>query len=80
MVGTTAEELPMPDETATRFKVGDRVRIPSPGGGLTGRVVELRGPLGPKGAQIYRVRFRGKPDPAYIEVREDQLELIPAGE
>jgi hypothetical protein len=74
----------MSDQTASafkfgdRFKVGDRVRIPAPGGGLTGRVVELRGPLGPNGAQIYRIRFRGKPNPAYVEVREDQLELMPA--
>ncbi len=59
-----------------RFKVGDRVRIlhahwdPGP-------IVELRGPLGPGGAQVYRVRLRGKPRPAYIEVREDQLVLVP---
>jgi hypothetical protein len=41
-------------------------------------IVELRGPLGPGGVQIYRVRFRRKPTPAYIEVREVQLEPIPA--
>jgi hypothetical protein len=40
--------------------------------------VELRGPLGPNGAQIYRVRVPRKPKPAYIEVREDQLQAIPA--
>jgi hypothetical protein len=45
-----------------------------------GRIVELRGPLGPGGVQIYRVRFPGKPKPDYIELREDQLILIPAGE
>ena len=59
------------------FKVGDRVKIISPGG-MTGRVVELRGPLGPKGAQVYRIRFRGKPKPGYVEVLEEQLEAIPA--
>lgn len=40
---------------------------------MVGRIVELRGPLGPGGAQIYRVRFPRKPKPFYIEVRGDQL-------
>ena len=44
---------------------------------MRGRIVELRGPLGPGGAQIYRIRLRQKPKPVYIEVREDQLTLIP---
>ena len=57
------------------FKLGDRVKIRL--SGLRGRIVELCGPLGPGGAQIYRVRYRGKPAPAYIEVREDQLVLLP---
>jgi hypothetical protein len=43
-----------------------------------GRIVELRGPLGPGGAQIYRVRIGRSRKPTYIELREDQLELIPA--
>lgn len=60
---------------AVPFKVGDRVKIRH--SELRGRIVGLRGPLGPGGAQIYRVRYRGKPRPAYIEVREDQLLLIP---
>ena len=59
------------------LKLGDRVRIRL-SGGLKGRIVELRGPLGPGGAQIYRVRIPRKPKPQYIEVREDQLETIPA--
>ncbi|HYT91459.1 MAG TPA: hypothetical protein VEL76_22285 [Gemmataceae bacterium] len=50
-----------------------RVRRDQPG-----RIVELRGPLGQGAAQIYRVRFRSKPKPIYIEVRKDQLILIPA--
>jgi hypothetical protein len=41
------------------------------------RIAEYRGPLGPKGAHVYRVRVRGKPRPVYIEVREDQLEVLP---
>ena len=56
--------------------LGDRVMIRK--AGMKGRIVELRGPLGPAGARIYRVQVRRKPTPAYIEVREDQLELVPA--
>ena len=67
----------MDTQKANPIKVGDRVKILSPGG-MTGRVVELRGPLGPKGAQVYRIQLRGKPKPAYIEVVEEQLEAIPA--
>ncbi len=44
---------------------------------LAGRMVELRGPFGPGGVQISRVRFPGKPKPDDIELREDQLILIP---
>lgn len=60
---------------AVPFKLGDRVKIRF--SKLSGPIVELRGPLGPGGIEIYRVRYRGKPNPAYVEVREDQLELIP---
>jgi hypothetical protein len=63
-------------KTAVPFKLGDRVKIRD--SDLRGRIVELRGPLGPGGVHIYRVRFRTKPSPGYIEVREDQLALIPA--
>lgn len=63
--------------TDLSFKVGDRVRIPAPSGGFTGRIVELRGPLGPKGAQVYRVRWMGGRRPGYIEVLEEQMELLP---
>lgn len=58
------------------FKLGDRVKIRL-SNGMRGRIVELRGPLGPGGAQIYRVRVKRSPDPRYLEVREDQLILIP---
>jgi hypothetical protein len=60
---------------AVSFQLGDRVKIRlSP---LRGRIVELWGPLGPGGVSIYRVRVRRKPTPMYIDVREDQLDLIP---
>lgn len=58
------------------IKLGDRVKIRK-STGLKGRVVELRGPLGPGGAQIFRVQIRRKPEPAFVEVREDQLDLVP---
>jgi hypothetical protein len=58
------------------FKVGDRVKIRHYE--RPGRIVELRGPLGPGGAEIYRIIVRRKPSPVYIEVREDQMILIPA--
>jgi hypothetical protein len=59
------------------LQLGDRVKIRN-SGGTTARIVELRGPLGPGGVQIYRVRIRRKPKPTYVEVREDQLVAIPA--
>jgi hypothetical protein len=61
------------------LKLGDWVKIRH-SGFKRARIVELRGPLGPGGAQIYRVRVRGKPRPMDIEVREDQLVLLPPEE
>ncbi len=62
---------------AQLLKLGDRVKIRN-STGMRGQIVELRGPLGPGGVQIYRVRIRRKPKPTYIELREDQLVAIPA--
>jgi hypothetical protein len=42
------------------------------------RIVEYRGPLGPGGARIYRIRVGRKPTALYPEVREDQLIVLPA--
>ena len=58
------------------FNLGDRVKIRHTD--WRGRIVELRGPLGPGGAQVYGVRIARKPKSSYIEVREDQLIPIPA--
>jgi hypothetical protein len=52
------------------YSVGDRVEILHWG---PGKVIELRGPLGPDGAQVYRVLYRRKPTPAYMEVLASQL-------
>lgn len=38
-------------------------------------IAEYRGPLGPKRAHVYRVLVQKKPR-MYIEVLEDQLELL----
>jgi hypothetical protein len=62
---------------AEPLKVGTVVRIRNSGFGPV-KIVEFRGPLGPGGARIYRIRVRKKPKPAYIEVREDQIEEVPA--
>ena len=61
--------------TSRLLKLGDLVRIQHYGG-QKGRIVEFRGELGPAGARIYRVRVRRKPTSTFIELREDQLELV----
>jgi hypothetical protein len=40
------------------------------------RIAEYRGPLGPHGARVYRVLVQQKPRRTYIEVLEDQLEVL----
>lgn len=57
------------------IRLGSRVRILHTNG-LKGKVVELRGPLGPGGSQIFRIQIRTTPEPGFIEVREDQLEVL----
>lgn len=57
------------------FQVGDRVKIRYTD--LCARIVEFRGPLGPGGMLVYRVRVPHKPKPRDIELCEDQLIAIP---
>jgi hypothetical protein len=46
--------------------------------GLARRIVEFRGPLGPGGVLVYRIRILPfKPRAHYIEVLEEQLIPIP---
>jgi hypothetical protein len=59
------------------FQVGDRVYLKGYEG-LLGIIIELRGPLGPNGEQIYGVDLQRRPVVSYIEVREDQLVPAPA--
>jgi hypothetical protein len=63
-------------KVTTSFNLGDRVRIKDLAGQV-GRIAELRGPLGPGGAPVYRVRVRRKPNVSYIELLGDQLEYLP---
>jgi hypothetical protein len=56
------------------LKVGTVVRILD-SGFHQAKVAEFRGPLGPKGARVYRVLVQTKPR-MYIEVLEDQLEVL----
>jgi len=66
-----AKKKPVPT-----FKLGDYVRIRHSSWPRS-RIVELRGPLGPGGCEIYRVRIGPKRDRHYIELRGDQLEPYP---
>jgi hypothetical protein len=59
------------------LKLGDRVKVRYSSFGPA-RVVELRGPLGPGGKQVYRVRVPWKPKPVFIELTADLLELLPS--
>ena len=39
---------------------------------IRARIVEYRGPLGPGGMQVYRVRIARKPKSTYVELCENQ--------
>jgi hypothetical protein len=57
------------------LKVGTVVKILN-SGYHRAKIAEFRGPLGPKGARVYRVLVQSKPRRVYIEVLEDQLEVV----
>lgn len=63
-------------KTEHAWRLGDRVQIRH-NLNMVGRIVEFRGPLGPGGAQIYRIEFSPEPEPLYAEVREDQMIYLP---
>jgi hypothetical protein len=64
-----------PQNQTEPLKIGTLVKIRNSGFGLA-KIIEYRGPLGPKGARVYDVCVREKPHRAYIEVLEDQLEVV----
>ncbi len=57
------------------IKVGTVVKILNSGYGRA-KIAEYRGPLGPDGARVYRVLVQKRPRRVYIEVREDQLQVM----
>jgi hypothetical protein len=67
MAKKPANKKAKPDRT---YAVGDRVEILHFG---PGKIIEVRGPLGPGGAQVYRVLYSRWPRPAYLEVLASQL-------
>jgi hypothetical protein len=69
----------MPAKDVEPLKVGDLEKNRN-AGFQRAQIFELRGDLGPGGQQVYRVRVRRKPTSMDIEVPEDQLVLLPAGE
>jgi hypothetical protein len=64
----TSQDLSEPLKAGTVVKVRDS-------GFHRAKVLEFLGPLGPKGARVYRVLVQRKPR-MYIEVLEDQLEVL----
>ncbi|HVS35944.1 MAG TPA: hypothetical protein VMS17_10220 [Gemmataceae bacterium] len=60
---------------AEPLKVGAVVKIRN-SGCHRAKIAEFHGPLGPKGARVYRVLVQRKPRRVYIEVLEDQLEVL----
>jgi hypothetical protein len=65
------------DRAFAPLNLGDQVKIKHYGGKF-GRIVELRGPLGPGGASVYRVMVQRKPTASYIELLGNQIEAAPA--
>ena len=57
------------------LKAGTVVKIRN-SGYHRAKIAEFRGPLGPKGARVYRVLVQRKPRRVYIEVLEEQLEVL----
>jgi hypothetical protein len=65
------------EHAVASLNLGDRVKIKHYGGRF-GRIVELRGALGPNGAPVYRVMVQRRPTASYIELLGSQLEPAPA--
>lgn len=66
--------MPAAKKEYPTFHYGDYVTVRHMTG-LKGKIIELRGPLGPGGAAVYRVRLGRKPHRSYVEVLGDQLVL-----
>lgn len=66
--------MPAAKKVYPTFNHGDYVTILHTNG-LKGKIIALRGPLGPGGAAVYGVRFGCKSHRRYVEVLGDQLVL-----
>ncbi len=62
-------------DLAEPLKAGTVVRIRN-SGFHRARIAEYLGPLGPKGARVYRILVQRKPRRMYVEVLEEQLEVL----
>ncbi len=72
---TRGKSKQRPKANSVTPRLGDWVRIrlhPD----VHGQVIELRGPLGVGGAQVYRLLLDREPDDTFVEVPEDELEVI----
>jgi hypothetical protein len=76
-IAALEEQTMADDKSSLTFKVGEVVKIRN-SGIKHGKIVELRGPLGPGGVQVYRLLLRRKPKRVYVEVCEDQIEALTA--
>jgi hypothetical protein len=66
------------EESPPKFKVGDRVLFPRPGGKVEGVVVEDRGPIGVGGRRLYGLNYEFLPgETRYTERPEVDLTLAP---
>ena len=65
----TAHYLTEPLKAGTVVKIRDS-------GYHRAKIAEFLGPLGPKGARVYRILVQRKPRRVYIEVLEDQIEVL----
>ena len=63
------------EEISEPLKVGTIVKVLN-SGFQRATIAEYRGPLGPGGIRIYRVQVQRKPRRMFVEVRQDQLEVL----
>ena len=63
------------DAEGEPLKVGTLVKVRHTNFART-VIAEYRGRLGVGGERVYRVRYRGKPRPAYLEVPESMIEVL----
>jgi hypothetical protein len=67
--------MQVPGRKPGKFRVGDQVRILHGFRGMTGEVVEDRGPIGVHGRRLYAVKIRLDPWNEYSsELPEESLE------